>query len=66
MHGLLQLPKRFSCVLKWYGSDHPILEEAVSMVKTISLAMYKVMKYYDGRQDIWVPKNYMSPPDIAD
>ena len=48
----LQKPNRFSCVLKWYGSDHPILQEEVSMLKTISLTIYKVMKSYDGREDI--------------
>ena len=36
------------------------------MLKTISLTVYKVMKPYDGRQDIYVPNNYMSPPDIVD
>ena len=44
-------PKRFSCVLKWYGSD-PILQEEVSILKTISLIIYEVMKSYDGREDI--------------
>ena len=34
------------------GSDHPILQEEVSMVKTISLTIYKVMKLYDGHEDI--------------
>ena len=49
----IQLPNRFSCVLKWYGSDHPILQEKVSMLKTIkSLTIYKVMKSYDGCEDI--------------
>ena len=41
-----------SCVLKWYGSDHPILQEEVSMLETISPTIYKVMKSYDGREDI--------------
>ena len=48
----IQKPNRFSCVLKWYGSDHPILKEEVSMLKTISLTIYKVMESYDGRVDI--------------
>ena len=48
----IQKPNRFSCVLKWYGSDHPILQEEVSILKTINLAIYKVMKSYDGREDI--------------
>ena len=36
------------------------------MLKTISLIIYKVMKSYDGREDILVPNNYMSPPDIVE
>ena len=36
------------------------------MLKTISLTIYKVIKSYDGREDIKVPNNYMSPPGIAD
>ena len=24
------------------------------------------MNSYDGREDIWAPNNYMSPPDMAD
>ena len=36
------------------------------MLKTISLTIYKVMKSYDGRDDIQVPNNYKSPPDIVD
>ena len=35
------------------------------MLKTIVLP-YKVMNSYDGREDIFVPNNYMSPPDIVD
>ena len=48
----IQYPNRFSCVLKWYGNDHPILQEEVSMLRTIGLTIYKVMKSYDGREDI--------------
>ena len=51
----IQLPNRFSCVLnmlKWYGSDHSILQEELSMLKTISLTIYNVMKSYGGREDI--------------
>ena len=48
----IQYFNRFSCVLKWYGNDHPILQEEVSMLKTISLTIYKVMKLSDGRNDI--------------
>ena len=36
----------------WYGGDHPILQEEVSMLKTINITIYKVMKSYDGREDI--------------
>ena len=36
------------------------------MLKTISLTIYKVTKSYDEREDIKVPNNYMSPPDIVD
>ena len=36
------------------------------MLETISLTIYKVMKLYDGRVDIYFPNNYMSPPDIVD
>ena len=36
------------------------------MLKTISLTIYKVMKSYDGHEDIEVPNNYISPPDILD
>ena len=36
------------------------------MLKTISLIIYKVMKSYDGREDIKVPNNYMFPPDIVE
>ena len=36
------------------------------MLKTISLTIYKVMKSNDGREDIKVPNNYMSPPDMVD
>ena len=42
----------FSCVLKWYVSDHTILQEDVSMLKTISFTIYKVMKLFDWREDI--------------
>ena len=31
------------------------------MLKTINLTIYKVMKSY-GREVIYVPDNYMSPP----
>ena len=62
----IQQPNRFSCVLQWYGSDHPIFQEEVSMLKTISLTIYKVIKSYDGRENIWVANSYMSPPDIVD
>ena len=48
----IQYLNRFSCVLKWYGNDHPILQEEVSMLKTISLTIHKVMKLSDGRNDI--------------
>ena len=48
----IQYPNRFSCVLKWYGKDHPILQEEVSMLNTISLTIHKVMKLSDGRNDI--------------
>ena len=36
------------------------------MLMIISLTIYKVMKSYDGRENIQVPNNYMSPPDIVD
>ena len=36
------------------------------MLKTKSLPIYKVMKSYDGREDIKVPNNFMSPPDIVE
>ena len=36
------------------------------MLKAISLTIYKVMKSYDGREDIQVHINYMSPPAIVD
>ena len=36
------------------------------MLKTISLIIYKVMISYDGREDIKVPNNYMSSPDIVE
>ena len=53
--------KRFSCVLKMYGSDNPILQEEVSMLKTICLTIYKVMELYEGRENIYVPnKLYVS------
>ena len=48
----IQQPDRFSCVLKWYESGNDILQKEVSMLKTISLTIYKVMKSYDGREDI--------------
>ena len=30
------------------------------MLKTMSLTIYKVMKSYDGREDIWVHNNWMA------
>ena len=36
------------------------------MLQTISLTIYKVMKSYDGLEDIQVHNNYMSPLDIVD
>ena len=48
----IQYPNRFSCVSKCYGNDHPIFQEEVSMLKTIGLTIYKVIKSYDGREDI--------------
>ena len=49
---IIEYLNRFSCVLKWYGNDHPILQEEVAMLKTISLTIYKVMKLSDGRNYI--------------